>query len=300
MSGKKSTRNPDIDSDLETINLDKHPEGYARIGAYINSDDNSALHRRFGDLHARALLYKEVELTDLEVKLANLDKTDSEKPDTKWRNNFSIHTDDGQGNEIRRDLMKKIVQKLQEYDDLLLRDRNVRLLRRPSPRTLSNFRHYIHLSNQIGREDQRYIKYANDFVSVEEYEESWLDDRLHRFMGHCKKGILRYIFVSRADQAKTENPYIHYYSESRLGVFIKVIIAVVSIALLMIPVYVFLSVKLSTKVMASITLLFTFLFAAAVSVFTSARRQDVFGYTAAYCAVLVVFIGNIQQQQRNF
>jgi hypothetical protein len=47
--------------------------------------------------------------------------------------------------------------------------------------------------------------------------------------------------------------------------------------------------------MASVTLLFAFVFSIAISLSTSARRQDVFAATAAYCAVLVVFIGNLQQ-----
>jgi MFS superfamily sulfate permease-like transporter len=105
------------------------------------------------------------------------------------------------------------------------------------------------------------------------------------------------LFVTPEDQEKTSDPYIHYYSEERLGTLIKVIIAVVSTALLLIPIYLFLSCNISLKWMASIVLFFSLVFATAVSVFTSARRQEVFAATAAYCAVLVVFIGNIQQRQ---
>jgi len=49
--------------------------------------------------------------------------------------------------------------------------------------------------------------------------------------------------------------------------------------------------------MALVTLIFALAFATVVSLFTSARRQEVFAATAAYCAVLVVFIGNLQQKQ---
>jgi MFS superfamily sulfate permease-like transporter len=105
------------------------------------------------------------------------------------------------------------------------------------------------------------------------------------------------MFVTLEDQEKTSDPHVHYYSEERLGTAIKVIIAVFSTALLLIPIYLFLSCSLSLKLEALITLLFALLFATAISVFTSARRQDVFAATAAYCAVLVVFIGNLQQRQ---
>jgi uncharacterized membrane protein len=105
------------------------------------------------------------------------------------------------------------------------------------------------------------------------------------------------LFVSATDRKKTDDPYIHYYSEARLGALIKIIVAISSTALLLVPVYLFLIYNLSTKLMASITLIFAFLFATAISVFTGAKRQEVFGATAAYCAVLVVFIGNLQQKQ---
>jgi uncharacterized membrane protein len=89
---------------------------------------------------------------------------------------------------------------------------------------------------------------------------------------------------------------MHYYSSDRLGAFIKIIIAFASTTLLLVPIYIFLARNMSTKMMAFVTLTFAFAFATAVSLFTSANRQDVFAATAAYCAVLVVFTGNLQQQ----
>jgi hypothetical protein len=55
---------------------------------------------------------------------------------------------------------------------------------------------------------------------------------------------------------------------------------------------------MSPRVMASIILGFAFILATAVSVFTDAKRHEVFGATAVYCAVLVIFLGNILQQQQ--
>ena len=101
--------------------------------------------------------------------------------------------------------------------------------------------------------------------------------------------------MSAADRSKTDDDFLHYYSASRLGVLIKVIIAVASTTLLLIPIYLFLSQNMSTMKMASVTLIFALAFSIALSLATTARRQDVFAATAAYCAVLVVFIGNLQQ-----
>lgn len=95
--------------------MEEHPEGYPRVAAFINSDKDTVLFRRFGGLHSRLLLYKEVELTQLETQLASLDRDDSLKDETRWRNHHSIHRDDGSQNEERKALVEKIEPKLLAY-----------------------------------------------------------------------------------------------------------------------------------------------------------------------------------------
>lgn len=77
----------------------------------------------------------------------------------------------------------------------------------------------------------------------------------------------------------------------------KIVVAVASNSLLLIPNFVFLLASLSAIRMADITLLFSVAFATAISFFSTAKRQNFFAATTAYCAVLVVFIGNLQQSQ---
>jgi hypothetical protein len=54
------------------------------------------------------------------------------------------------------------------------------------------------------------------------------------------------------------------------------------------------TLKSNRAILAAIGVLmvFTLLFAAAMSLLTKARRHELFAATAAYCAVLVVFIGS--------
>jgi len=297
-SNKRSRIKDNRDDRLVKRQLEKYPEGYPRISAYIDSDSDTALFRRFGVLHARSLLYKQVELTELEAQLDKIDKEDEGKTGAdpnKWRLGHSISLNDGQMNEKRRDLMKKIDEKLEEYDKLILREAELRKLSRPSKRVHRNFLDFMYTEHPFSDDDERFVYHEHDFVSLENYEENFLDELTHRFMDFWPKGLLRSIFVSPEDQGKTTDPHIHYYSAGRLGAFLKIIIAVSSTALLLIPIYIFLTCSMSAKLMAAITLIFALAFATAVSVLTSARRQEVFAATAAYCAVLVVFIGNIQQ-----
>jgi hypothetical protein len=95
--------------------VEEYPNGYPRTSAYLNSDVGSALFRRFGTLHSRALLYKQHELTELEARLDKLDRDDEEKEETRWRNSHSINCENGEGNEERKALLEEIIKKLEEY-----------------------------------------------------------------------------------------------------------------------------------------------------------------------------------------
>jgi hypothetical protein len=56
---------------------------------------------------------------------------------------------------------------------------------------------YIYTENPfVDERDQRFIFHEHDFVTLQEYEESWLDELVHRFMGHCKSGPLRVSYYS--------------------------------------------------------------------------------------------------------
>jgi hypothetical protein len=95
--------------------VEDHPKGYPRTAAYINSDVDTALFRRFGDLHARCLLYMQVELTDLGAKLTKLDEDDNAQGETEWKITHSTHYKDGRKNEDRKCLIGEIEKKLVAY-----------------------------------------------------------------------------------------------------------------------------------------------------------------------------------------
>jgi hypothetical protein len=94
--------------------VDDHPEGFAQLASFLNSDDNFAVFRRFGRLSARALIQLQIDLTDLEKTLDELDKKDNADEVLVWR---LRGCDDFEGwNPDQRDLLlSKILPKLSEY-----------------------------------------------------------------------------------------------------------------------------------------------------------------------------------------
>jgi hypothetical protein len=55
----------------------------------------------------------------------------------------------------------------------------------------------------------------------------------------------------------------------------------------------------ASAVTIGVLLVFTLIFSAVLSLFTRARRHEILGAAAAYCAVLVVFISNVGQTGGN-
>lgn len=87
------------------------PDGYPRLAAFIDSDENFMQYRRFGFLQARLLLYKQDELRVLESRLDHLDGCDETRQPDILR---SREKDDGVSGK-RKVLIAEINDKFKEY-----------------------------------------------------------------------------------------------------------------------------------------------------------------------------------------
>lgn len=92
--------------------VEDYPDGYPRLAAVMNSDNDFTMFRRFGTLHMRNLLHLQVELSVLEQKLKELDNADALNPETSW--NLRSHLGAG-GPDIRTNLLYTIRSKLKDY-----------------------------------------------------------------------------------------------------------------------------------------------------------------------------------------
>ena len=93
--------------------VDDHPEGYPQLAAFLNSDENFLLCRRFGFLHSRVLLYRQDELHQLETRLLALDQADAEESPLVLKSREADNEQDEQ--EMRKVLIGRIDEKLKEY-----------------------------------------------------------------------------------------------------------------------------------------------------------------------------------------
>jgi hypothetical protein len=171
------------------------PKGYPLLAAFLDSDDNFMIYRRFGYLQARLLLEKQEQLRRLELELELLDENDMK---AKSRSLISFADgEDGEGQE-RRQLMQKIEDKFRDYGKWktfssprqLLIEEPASLLQvaeslvrcnRPSSSEHSSVRNFIHNREPLVPSEQRFINCKEDLITLRPGREyAWLDSSVEK------------------------------------------------------------------------------------------------------------------------
>ena len=98
------------------------------------------------------------------------------------------------------------------------------------------------------------------------------------------------MFISKRDRKSTTDELVRLYSKRRVDVFSRLIITVLAVALLMAPVIALFSAKETGGIKIMIIFLFTMAFSVALSLFTRAKRHEVFAATAAYVIFLFLCV----------
>lgn len=130
-------------------------------------------------------------MTELEKKLVESDEA-SLVEDTAWQ--FQHSMENGEQSDKRKALVAEIEAKLLEYDELLLHHEEMRKFSRPSERTHRNFLDYIYTKPSVSENEEQFIFHGDDeFVTLQQYEENWLDQFLQRskstFSKVCRKSF---------------------------------------------------------------------------------------------------------------
>lgn len=93
--------------------------------------------------------------------------------------------------------------------------------------------------------------------------------------------------------------YEIYYTPSRIAILTNGILTISILTLLVLPIYLLYrmvhdsGVEKSYMQCMGTLIVFTLAFSCILSLFTKARRHEILAAAAGYCAVLVVFFGNI-------
>ncbi len=97
------------------VTVDEYPKGFPRLSAFVSSDDDFLMVRSFSRCHNRLLLHLQVEITELEKALDDLDKKDEADPAMKYRRISTKHKENEDTGLAT--LMSELKDKLREYGE---------------------------------------------------------------------------------------------------------------------------------------------------------------------------------------
>ncbi|OJD34952.1 uncharacterized protein BKCO1_1900063 [Diplodia corticola] len=275
-----SAKSEDEEIGQSPEDIDYHPPGLPRLGAFINSDENFLMCRRYGLLHTRVMLYRQDELRELEGELLGLDAEDLEENPDMLRSRVR---DDRRAGQQRRELILKIDRKLKEYDDCVFRARAMAQLPAVTDRNYKSVSQYVkNNAPVVWAEQDTFTERRQDSVAlVDPKEGSWFDAAIEDLLTALPFPLTRLVFSDPAQRRSTRDEKVHLYSKMRIDYFARILIALLAVGLLMAPVVVLFFHDDSGGLKIAVILLFTLFFAGALSVFTKAKRHEVFAATAA-------------------
>ncbi|KAF4853530.1 hypothetical protein CGCSCA4_v002346 [Colletotrichum siamense] len=277
--------------------------GYAEAANWMARDvDNETLiYRRFDELGTRNLLYLQSELLNIEHRLNELDREDAEDEDMDWQMvvcdweklgeivyaSGAVAAEEIQASKAkaRAQLVEKLCQKLEEYHKTLLRQSEIAKLKRPNNRVLDAFKAWFTGVSELSGRETEILNDANDLVALNPAQET---DYLSEF--------LRRKWPIKAD-ARENGVQIGRYEERSISIAVAVISTLIAATLLIGSITGLYFAKNDTAKLGLIAF-FTAVFALSVGITTNARRAEIFAGTAAYAAVLVVFVsGDLSSSQ---
>ncbi|PVI02227.1 hypothetical protein DM02DRAFT_310545 [Periconia macrospinosa] len=262
--------------DYQTI--DAHPHGYPRMAAFMNSDENFLICRQYGVLHNRVLLYRQDELRELEAELLSLDKQCLHKDPAQ----LSCRAREDRASPERRELINRIDDKLREYNDIVQRARSFATLQKATERNYNSVRNWVKNQAPLEEEEASTFYKDRDFVAVVDAKEgSWFDGRVETALAKFDGPISRRLFITKRDRKSTANKLVRLYSKDRIDLFSRLIITFLAVVLLMAPVVALFGLNKNGHIKILVIFLFTMAFSVALSLFTKAKRHEVFAATAA-------------------
>ncbi|KAK3378228.1 hypothetical protein B0H63DRAFT_525471 [Podospora didyma] len=290
---------------IASDNFDGFPPGWPLLARQQNYYHNGSLHRRFGALHERVLMYEEVTLSSLEQQLLELDKKDDGNASdrSKLRSLSPAQMRSG-GKDIERvcekdELIQEIKIRLKNYFESILQGKELRQLPRVSGGEIVNLYYNARDGHGLDREAMRFLRECEDFVTPR-------TERLHNRLEWLifgdlegkqwyKRLLLRPFVASKVNSDKTT--MAQRIPQLRVKLVLTVLVVLISSVILLSPVLILYFSNATKAWSAGVVLLFVLVFTTIMATLPNMKIDTIFIALSAYMAVMVTFLANFQGGQ---
>ncbi|KAL8766663.1 MAG: hypothetical protein Q9194_006205 [Teloschistes cf. exilis] len=286
------------------------PDSFPQLSTFQDSDDAFPIYRRFGTLFARLLLTKQDEIRRMECELEAMDRTDHGNGDIEYlRTTVEDERRERDGGELpagwpeggRKKLLARLERGLVEY-----------AVDRPSNRDYQSVMSFMEADEgQLYEAEMDFIYEKEDLVTLRPgRDHGWLDVLVERFLFSSEASLFPPADLSplptpqpKISRGKTSatHPEIHYYCRRRIATFATLLITLGVLGLLLVPIWLLYQLSVAGTITTSpetigVVLGFTLAFFAVLKAFTRAKRHEIVVASATYCALMVVFLGGVNQK----
>ncbi|KAH7420117.1 hypothetical protein BKA64DRAFT_738182 [Cadophora sp. MPI-SDFR-AT-0126] len=276
-------------------------EGYPKLACHMSRYAQSAIYRRFGNLNAENILYMQAELMHLEKGLRHFqaeDATCTEANRSKYsRDWYWLNSCAGEEGSKQWETILTIRQKLKDYNDAIIQQSIMSHLADPSRHDLRSLQEWLERPGMgnlalIGKDRAIWgdadtpIDPHHDLLTASSSGDR--DSFSTWFMERFVLWIHR-LFWHRVKKVGDPESGIASYKEGTLRRCTSHITTITASLLPILAIVVLYCVD-SMKGRLGLIALFTFTFTAALSVFTGAKRGEIFIATSTFAAVQVVFV----------
>ncbi|KAJ3539468.1 hypothetical protein NM208_g5477 [Fusarium decemcellulare] len=257
--------------------------GYKGYSTFLASEDDFFILRRFDELNRRVALARQDEIMQLEEELTELDETYS-KRDMQDFDNGTLRGD----LEDRKALLELIDGKLYRYNEFLLQQSNLRSLSKAPRRDVKSIRtwHKNFGGAAISPREQEYLDHEDDLVCIVQRDKTPLRRLIDRSLTMRSLPIWE---LKNKEKPFYYGDEVSYYSDKRIDRFASAVIVTVGVVMLITPIWVLQAMGTLRAKLGVITA-FVFVFLLVLSSAMVAKPFEALGATAAYAAVLMVFI----------
>ncbi|KAI0882570.1 uncharacterized protein GGS22DRAFT_169768 [Annulohypoxylon maeteangense] len=255
--------------------------GYRGYAQFISSDSDLLIFRPFQELSTRIALRLQDKVSALETKLAKLDELHSQRESIDVNNGtFRDETDD------RDAVLDDINIALDRYHKFLIRQSDIKRL---PPAQLHDVRNILRWHQHYDRcvideAEQDYLN-QDDLICLVKRDNPPLRQLIDKSLRLRTLSIWR--DKSRAPEQGFE--HVSYYSDKKMNAFVSGMITAIGTFMLIVPIWILQALENSKARLAVITI-FIFAFLVVLSSAMATKPFEALGATAAYAAVLMVFL----------
>ncbi|EPS45661.1 hypothetical protein H072_359 [Dactylellina haptotyla CBS 200.50] len=267
------------------------PPGYSRIAAYVDGHEDAPIFRRFGLLKARVLLTQQAELEEKENDLRRIDEREAEvsRQRQETPDNVTWLRDK---NNTRKDLVEDIAKRLRRYEKDMLLYRQMLLLPSAQKRQIINFENILH-NDPLDRMESRFLDDRDDLIALHKESEDSIElwEPVSDLLNDIFDIFWLKIFKQESPRAYQGSREITVLAKQWMQAISRLMYGIIVTAIVTFGVILLYFVKTDSWRLV-ILCCATLLCAVLTSILTKAKKSEVFGVAAAYCAVLVVFVGS--------